>query len=338
MIRWTTVIGGLDPARAKVFETAAYHCVVRTDSTWYRWIIVEHGSWASWDTFGPFPITDFPHPLTVIPNNNQSPHHKKRETTRTGRTMTSESTPLTDITSKYLTKENAAVAGTFAKEKFEEIRKQVNDGDYSIRLFALLGGILLIVLSATEFLGKVLTLHVFSALIEVYTFLLGVVVLILEGKGQIPFFPAHLADKIQNYAMILRYVWGRGGLYFVAGTLQLSQLGLFDLIAGAFMTCVGVVYIVVGTKAHNKMKELKNLAISDATLKTRFQQADSNNSGKLDVVSFKNLILSLGMGLNRREVETAFIILDKDGDGLVGYDEFENWWKASDEPGMFQLV
>lgn len=252
--------------------------------------------------------------------------------------MTSESTPLTDISSKYLTKENAEVAGSFAKEKFEELRKQVKDGDYSIRLFALLGGALLVVLSATEFLGKVLTLHLFSALIEIYTFLLGVVVLVLEGKGQIPFFPAHLADKIQNYAMILRYVWGRGALYFVAGTLQLSQLGLFDCIGGGFMTFVGVVYIVVGTQAHNKMKALKNSTISDTTLKTRFQQADSDNSGKLDSESFKNLILSLGLGLNRREVETAFLILDKDGDGLIGYDEFESWWNALDEPGMFQLV
>lgn len=252
--------------------------------------------------------------------------------------MTTESTPLTDITSKILTKENAAVAGTFAKEKFEELRKQVNDGDYSIRLFALLGGILLVCLSATEFLGKVLTLHLFGALIEVYTFLLGIVVLILEGKGQIPFFPAHLADQIQKYAMILRYVWGRGGLYFVAGTMQVSQMGFLNIICGGFMTFVGVVYIVVGTKAQRKMKALKNSAISDATLKTRFQQADSSNTGKLDVVSFKNLILSLGLGLNRREVETAFIILDKDGDGVIGYSEFESWWNAMDEPGMFQLV
>lgn len=154
--------------------------------------------------------------------------------------MASESTPLNDIASSLMTKENAQAAGDFAKEKFKELKNQVSDGDFSIRLLAFVGAILLIFLSATEFLGKILTLHIFSALIELYTFILGVVVLILEGKGQIPFFPAGLAETIMKYALILRYVWGRGALYFVAGTLQLSQMGLLDLIGGGFMAFVGV--------------------------------------------------------------------------------------------------
>ncbi len=252
--------------------------------------------------------------------------------------MVSENTPLTSIASNLLTKENAEVAGNFAKEKFMELRKQANDGDYSIRLLALLGGILLICLSATELLGKVLTLHLLGAIIEVYTFLLGVVVLILEGKGQIPFFPEHFAATIQKYALILRYVWGRGALYFVAGTLQLSQMGLFDLIGGAFMTFVGVVYIFVGRKAQSKLQALKNSAIPEATLKARFQQATSSNTDKLDMTSFRTLALTLGLNLNRREVETAFLIIDKDDDGFIAYTEFETWWHTLDEPGVFQLV
>ena len=252
--------------------------------------------------------------------------------------MSSEKTPLTTFASKVLTTENAQVAGTFAKEKFEELRKQASDGDYSIRLFALLGGLLLVFLSATQFVGKILTLHIFGALIEVYTFLLGIMVLILEGKGQIPFFPARLAGTLQKYAMILRFVWGRGALYFVAGTLQLSQMGLFDLIAGGFMTFVGIVYIVVGKKAQSKMQELKKSAISESNLKARFHEADSKNSGKLDMTSFRALTLTMGLDLNRREIETAFIIIDKDDDGLISYSEFVMWWNAVDEPGAFQLV
>lgn len=252
--------------------------------------------------------------------------------------MVSESTPLTNIASSLLTKENAEIAGNFAKEKFLELRKQASDGDYSIRLLALLGGIQLICLSTTELLGKVLTLHLFGALIEVYTFLLGLVVLILEGKGQIPFFPEHFATTIQKYALILRYVWGRGALYFVAGTLQLSQMGLFDLIGGSFMTFVGVVYIIVGRNAQSKLKELKNSAIPEATLKARFQQATSQNTDKLDLKSFKTLALTLGLDLNRREAETAFLMIDNDDDGFISYAEFQLWWHDLDEPGMFRLV
>ena len=103
---------------------------------------------------------------------------------------------------------------------------------------------------------------------------------------------------IQKYALILRYVWGRGALYFVAGTLQLSQLGLFDLIGGGFMTFVGVVYIIVGTKARAKLQELKNSTIPDSSLKLKFQQALSKNTDKLDITSFKTLVLTLGLHLN----------------------------------------
>lgn len=246
--------------------------------------------------------------------------------------MSSEKTPLTDVT-KYLTQENAQVAGNFAKEKFDELRKQASDGDYSIRLFALVGGFLLVCLSATEFLGKILTLHLFGALIEVYTFCLGMVALILEGKGQIPLFPAdRWAETIQKYALILRYVWGRGALYFVAGTLQLSQMGLFDLIAGGFMTFVGIMYIVVGKQAQSKMKKLKqSTASSESALRARFQQA-ARKDGNLDMESFQTLILTLGLGgLNRREIETSFLSVDKDGDGLIVYQEFQSWWDALDE-------
>jgi len=140
-----------------------------------------------------------------------------------------------------MTKENAEAAGIFAKEKFEELKSQISDGDFSIRLLAFLGAVLLIFLSIMGFLGKVLFLDFFGALIEVYTLILGLVALALEGKGQIPLFPASLGETIMHYALILRYVWGRGGLYFVAGTLQLSQAGgLLDLIGGGFMTFVGV--------------------------------------------------------------------------------------------------
>jgi len=253
--------------------------------------------------------------------------------------MASESTPLTDVASSLLTKENAEAAGAFAKEKFQELRTQASDGDYSIRLFALLGGILLIVLSATEFLGKVLTLHFFSALLEIYTFVLGVLALILEGRGQIPFFPSGWADVILKYALILRYVSGRGALYFVAGTLQLSQKGLLDLICGGFMTLVGVVYIIVGKRAQAKLRQLKNQAIPADVLKARFQQAASSKTGQLDMSSFKNLALSLGLDLNRRELETAFMIVDKDGDGLIKFSEFESWWNAVETPStIFDLV
>jgi Ca2+-binding EF-hand superfamily protein len=96
-----------------------------------------------------------------------------------------------------------------------------------------------------------------------------------------------------------------------------------------------IVYIVAGRNAQAKLTALKNQAIPAKMLKERFQQADTTNSGQLDMASFKTLALTLGLNLNRREVETAFMMLDKDGSGKIGYPEFETWWNTVEQPSPF---
>ncbi len=96
---------------------------------------------------------------------------------------------------------------------------------------------------------------------------------------------------------------------------------------------------MVGRKAQAKLTALKNQAIPADMLKARFHQADRTNKGQLDMESFKTLALTLGLSLNRREVETAFMMLDRDGTGKIGYAEFETWWNTVDQPSPFpQLV
>lgn len=96
---------------------------------------------------------------------------------------------------------------------------------------------------------------------------------------------------------------------------------------------------MVGRNAQAKLTALKNQAIPADMLKARFHQADRTNKGQLDMESFKTLALTLGLSLNRREVETAFMMLDRDGTGKIGYAEFETWWNTVDQPSSFpQLV
>lgn len=252
--------------------------------------------------------------------------------------MNSETTPLSTYASSLLTKENAQVAGNFAKDKFQELRKQASDGDYSMRLLALLGGAMLVILSSTEILGKILFFNVVGALLDVYTFLLGIVVIILEGSTKNPLLPKRFSETIHKYALILRYVWGRGALYFIAGTLQCAQMGVADLLVGAFMSFVGIVYIVVGKRASEKLRQLKKSTVSEFTLRSEFHAADATGKGKLNSQGFKVLDQSLGLGLSKQEVEAAFLVMDKDNDGLITYEEFEAWWNSLDDTGTFQLV
>ena len=125
------------------------------------------------------------------------------------------------------TSQNAAVAassaGTFAKDQAVELTQLASNGDFSIRILALLGAIAMVVVSVIGFLGKILTLHFVSALIEVYVFALAIVIIILESAGKIPL-PRSFETNVHKYALFLKFVWGRGILYFIGGSLQVSQV------------------------------------------------------------------------------------------------------------------
>jgi len=248
-----------------------------------------------------------------------------------------ESTPLTgggrsstkdpvaaaqDLAGKVLTKENAETAGLFLKEQTLHLTQMASNGDLSLRLLAMLGGLAMVATSVMGFLGHVLTLAFVKAVIDMYTLFLGMVVLVLEGR-QLPF-PPSLEQGITKYALFLKFVWGRGCLYFVAGTLQLAQHSLFDLVSGGFMCFVGVTYIIVGQQTAQKLAELRNT--SEETLKSKFAEADLERSGTLTQSQFQNMTRSIGVELNLRETESAFLQLGKNENDELTYEECQTWW------------
>ncbi len=85
------------------------------------------------------------------------------------------------------------------------------------------------VTSALGVWNRFIGLNWISAIVEFYTFILGLAVVILESKsGKFKILPERWTTaweaRIRKYALFLSFVSGRGGLYFVAGTLQLSQV------------------------------------------------------------------------------------------------------------------
>jgi hypothetical protein len=116
--------------------------------------------------------------------------------------------------------ENASWAGKLATDKIAEVKQMARDGDLSIRLLAQLGGLAMMFLSIMGFIMKIVNMEFLGALVEVYTFLMGLVVIILESKA----FPRRFEQSLNKYCLFLRFVWGRGCLYFVAGSLQATQV------------------------------------------------------------------------------------------------------------------
>ena len=137
---------------------------------------------------------------------------------------------ISQFAKSTFTTENIEAAGRFTKEKVMELRAQAQEGDKSLRFLALVGGIGCIVVGLFELTSRIMRLQLVGAIIELYAILLGTVVVILEGKDML--LSKSLVQYINKYALFLKFLWGRGALYFICGTLQLTQIDLFNLAAG----------------------------------------------------------------------------------------------------------
>jgi hypothetical protein len=244
--------------------------------------------------------------------------------------MANENTPLSQFAQNVFTKENFEIASRAAKEKAIEVRRQAQEGDLSLRLLAFLGGLIVIVVSSMEFLANILTLNSIGAFIAIFTLLLGIVVILLEGNSFI--LSSGAVNSIHKYALFLKFLWGRGCLYFICGALQLYQLDVLHLVSGAYMCAVGILFVLVGQRTAWKLKALRKSLYSEQTLHSKFSQADIDGDGGLNLQQFRTLTLTLGLDMTRRETEAAFMHMhkaDTNGEKLT-YDEFKTWWNETD--------
>jgi hypothetical protein len=248
--------------------------------------------------------------------------------------LSSGSTPLnaeaiSSFAKNVFSKENFENAARVAKERAGELQKQAHAGGFSMRLLALSGGILLVLVSGMQFLGNLLTLNIIGAIIELYTFLLGVVVIILEGKTV--FLTDDFINRIHKFALFLKYLWGRGCLYFIAGSLQIYQgYDLFNLVSGGYMCFVGALMVFVGQRTALKLKEMRKSLYSEQTLRSKFNEANTDGGEGLTLAEFRTFTQqSLNLDMNRRETEAAFLHLAKANSERLGFDEFLSWWNES---------
>ena len=141
---------------------------------------------------------------------------------------------MTDTLSQFakttFTKDNLEAAGRVAKEKALELRTRAEEGDRSLRFLAFAGGIGCTLVGILELASRLARLELVGAIIDVYIVLLGCVVIALEGRDIL--LPRTVVENLNKYALFLTFLWGRGALYFVCGTLQLTQIDVFNLIAG----------------------------------------------------------------------------------------------------------
>ena len=236
---------------------------------------------------------------------------------------------FSQFASDVFSKENFQQVGSAAIEQVQELKQQTQDGDFSIKMLGLIGGLLLTIIGSLEVVHQALSLNLVGVFIELYTCMLGFIVIVLEGKKM--FLTSDFIDRMHKYALFVKYLWGRGALYFVAGTLQLTQLDFLNYISGVYMCFLGIMFILIGQRTASKLRALKNSAISENTLRDIFNEASSTSGdGGLDRIQFRALTQILGMDMTRRETEAAFYYIPKQDSEKLSYQEFVAWWRETD--------
>jgi calmodulin len=66
-----------------------------------------------------------------------------------------------------------------------------------------------------------------------------------------------------------------------------------------------------------------------ADMRTEFAACDVDGDGRVGYGEFETLLQTLGSGLTSAQRRGEFSRIDADGNGLIDLAEFRNWWRGS---------
>lgn len=240
-----------------------------------------------------------------------------------------------NMASRMASAPEAMEAGHTAQQTAREIHQEVTGKeDLSLRVMTLIAGLAMIIASVNGFVGKVVTFQLDSALCDAIVFCVGTAFVLLES-GLIKLSVCATTDAVINdKAPFLRNLAGRGAAFIGAGLLQIYQRGVLDTLVGAFAVYVGCMYFVNRHRAHEKLEAARQSAITSGAasygleyVQEQFAMADVEGQGSLTINQFREFADALGLGLNKRESEAAFMQIDKQNKtGRLPYEAIQRWW------------
>lgn len=63
------------------------------------------------------------------------------------------------------------------------------------------------------------------------------------------------------------------------------------------------------------------------SIRAAFDKYDRDRSGDIDSAELRNVLEDLGVDASDERLNEAFELLDKNGDGIISYEEFGKWWR-----------
>eukprot|EP01040_Poterioochromonas_malhamensis_P008844 gene8845-9579_t len=229
---------------------------------------------------------------------------------------------------EFVTKRGNQLLG-YSKQKFLELKKYADDGNWSWRVAGLFAGIAIMAYAAMSFLAHLTGLSPATAVIDIYLFIFGLSSVLLEFKDQT--FTKRGLEILKREALFLYRPYGRALFYVFVGVLILATGGLLGLLVGGYVTAVGVFVYVASRDAVKRLDQLKGSLHNDQDLAQKFKEFDKDNTGYLESKELAALCQSLGTNLTIHELESAILLLDSNSDGKISYNEFLDWWKGRED-------
>jgi hypothetical protein len=138
---------------------------------------------------------------------------------------------------------------------------------------------------------------------------------------------------VRWYAKFLEFTWGRGVLYFYVGSLQATNYNILDWAVGGFMMFAGVTAIFAGIATAKDLRRFKYTIVNEHDLKEKWSKYDADGNGSLDAKELTQFVKESGVQMTRNEIASAFLVLDKNFDDKISYEEFYFWWMGEEQKG-----
>jgi hypothetical protein len=138
---------------------------------------------------------------------------------------------------------------------------------------------------------------------------------------------------VRWHAKFLEFTWGRGLLYFFVGSLQATNHNLLDWAVGGFMMLAGVTALLSGIATANDLRRFKSSIANERDLKEKWRRYDADGDGTLDAKELATFVKESGVRMTRNEIASAFLVLDKNFDDKISYEEFYFWWMGEEQKG-----
>jgi hypothetical protein len=212
-----------------------------------------------------------------------------------------------------------------------DMQHLVEEGPLSFRSFGFIGGFFMILASILDFVET--DEDPYARLITFNLWLVGFISIQIEGRPfhmQIPL----VYDIICLFFSFVKYVWGRGFLYFIAGCFQFFLFTKYNLISGVYFMLLGTLSIVYGYRASVRLAGLRNSISNKDEIKFMFHSFDKDRDGYLNTDEFREMLMAMDQGLDHNDFVAAMSAVDIDNNQTVSYEDLEAWWEGYNDTDL----